>query len=363
MVNNTEYYRVLGIDKNASEADIKKAYRKQSLLNHPDKNPGDKRAAAEEKFKKIGEAYEVLSDPNKKEVYDQLGEEGLKGGGAPGGGGGFGGFPGGGGGGFSYHATDPNDIFNAFFSSSGGGGMGGMGGMEDLFGGMGSGGGRGGPRMRSSRMGGGMPGMGGGMPGGFGGGDPSPSQPPPPGEIVKPLALTLEELYKGGTKRLKITRHMRNGGQEEKILEVAYKAGWKKGTKIKFAGAGNEDEYGQSQTVTFVVEEKKHNRFERVDDDLITRLNITLSQALLGPDGGGPITKEVEQLDGRRIQVSLPEGQIVQPGQETRIAGEGMPVSKAGSAKRSGDLIVKWNVVFPTRITPAQKQELRKVLN
>lgn len=136
------------------------------------------------------------------------------------------------------------------------------------------------------------------------------------------------------------------------------------------------------RTVAFVVEEKKHSRFERVDDDLVVKLNITLSQALLGPDGGGTITKEVEQLDGKRIQVSLPDGvgliapsspisaavilteveQIVQPGQETRIAGEGMPVSKASSAKRKGDLIVKWNVVFPTRITPAQKQELRKVL-
>lgn len=121
----------------------------------------------------------------------------------------------------------------------------------------------------------------------------------------------------------------------------------------------------------FVVEEKKHPRFERVDDDLIVKVNITLSQALLGPDGGGRITKEIEQLDGKRIQVSPPEGvsctkteltQIIQPGQETRIAGEGMPVSKAGSAKRKGDMIVKWNVVFPSHITPTQKQELRKVL-
>lgn len=62
------------------------------------------------------------------------------------------------------------------------------------------------------------------------------------------------------------------------------------------------------RTVTFVVEEKKHSRFERVDDDLVIKLNLSLSQALLGPEGGGAITKEVEQLDGRRIQVTVPEG-------------------------------------------------------
>lgn len=94
---------------------------------------------------------------------------------------------------------------------------------------------------------GGMPGgMGGGMPGGFGA-EPSPSAPPPPGEITKPLALTLEELYKGGTKRLKLTRHLRNGGQEEKVLEIAYKAGWKKVSLSREGSrrvltAGNEDQ-------------------------------------------------------------------------------------------------------------------------
>ena len=131
------------------------------------------------------------------------------------------------------------------------------------------------------------------------------------------------------------------------------------------------------RTVVFVIEEKKHPRFERVDDDLTVTLNITLSQALLGPDGGGEITKEVNQLDGRRIPVTLPAGvslhhhlsiepslikQIVQPGQITKIAGEGMPVSKAASVKKQGDLLVKWNVVFPTTISTTQKQELRKVL-
>lgn len=114
-------------------------------------------------------------------------------------------------------------------------GSGGGGGQEDFFTNLGGGGGGRGGRGRSSRMGGGMggmpgmAGMGGGMPGGFGGGpEPSQSELPPLVDIVKPLALTLEELYKGGTKRLKITRHLKTGGQEEKILEVAYKAGWKK---------------------------------------------------------------------------------------------------------------------------------------
>jgi DnaJ family protein B protein 4 len=183
-----------------------------------------------------------------------------------------------------------------------GGGMGGMGGM---------GGGMGGFDM------GGMGGMGGGMPGGFGGQPERSEPPPPPQEVTKPLALTLEELYKGGTKRLKIT---------------------------------------------FIVETKPHPRFERDGDDLIVKLNITLSQALLGPDGGGSITKEIEQLDGRRINVSLPSGQIVQPGQETRVTGEGMPITKANSIKKKGDMIVRWNVVFPKSLTPPQKDALRKVL-
>lgn len=106
-------------------------------------------------------------------------------------------------------------------------------------------------------------------------------------------------------------------------------------------------------------------------------MNVTLSQALLGPDGGGAITKEVNQLDGRRVEVTLPEGvsfgrpvvgleltrkQIIQPGQETRVVGEGMPISKANSVKRKGDLIVRWNVVFPTSLPAQAKQELRKVL-
>jgi hypothetical protein len=117
--------------------------------------------------------------------------------------------------------------------------------------------------------------------------------------------LTLEELYKGGTKRLKITRRRKNGADEEKVLEIAYKAGWKKGTKIKFAGAGHEDEYGQGQTIVFVVEEKPHPRVKREDDDVVVSLDIPLLEALTG--SSTPM-KQVEQLDGRKINVPVPRG-------------------------------------------------------
>lgn len=115
------------------------------------------------------------------------------------------------------------------------------------------------------------------------------------------------------------------------------------------------------RTVAFVIEEKPHPRFERDGDDLIVKLNVTLAQALLGPEGGGRISKEIDQLDGRRIPVDAPAG-VIQPGAETRVAGEGMPVSKAGSIKKQGDLIVRWNVIFPNSLTSAQKDALRKVL-
>lgn len=124
-LNSDDYYKVLGLSKSASDSEIKKAYRKLAIKYHPDKNP-DNREKAEEQFKKVSEAYQVLSDSEKRQKYDQFGKAGLDGGG--------GGNPfGGGGGGFA----DPNDIFAAFFGGQdpfqsmfgGGGGMGGMGGF------------------------------------------------------------------------------------------------------------------------------------------------------------------------------------------------------------------------------------------
>ncbi|GHJ85804.1 hypothetical protein NliqN6_2206 [Naganishia liquefaciens] len=349
----TDYYKVLGVDKTASEADIKKAYKKAALKWHPDRNK-DNEEAASKKFKEISEAFEVLSDDNKRAVYDQYGEEGLKAGagGAPGGspfgaGMGGGGFPGGFGGG-GFHASDPNDLFSSIFGNMGGGGgdpfgMGG-GGSGFSF----SSGGFGGGAPRGSRR----PGM---------GQQTSSAPPPPPQEVTRPLALSLEELYKGGTKRLKITRRRADGSEEERVLEIAYKAGWKKGTKIKFAGAGHEDAHGQGQTIVFVVEEKPHPRFKREDDDVIVSLNVSLADALAGPAPGQPTERTIEHLDGRMIKVQLPKP-VIKPNQETRINGEGFPVTKVSSAKKVGDLVVRWNIIFPDRLTPSQADEVRKAL-
>ncbi|KAK9821669.1 hypothetical protein WJX74_006601 [Apatococcus lobatus] len=154
-VRDSKFYKALDVDPEADEATIKRAYRKQAVKWHPDRNP-DNKEKAEKRFKEIAAAYEILSDPEKRQIYDQYGEEGLEASsqGGPGGpGGGFNGFPGGfPGGGQRFHMRgDPFEMFNAFM---GGGGMGG-----------------GGSNVKFTMNGGGMPGgfMGGGMPGGMGG--------------------------------------------------------------------------------------------------------------------------------------------------------------------------------------------------
>jgi DnaJ family protein B protein 4 len=396
-----DYYKLLGISRDASEDEIKKAYKKMALKWHPDRNAGSEEAS--KKFKEISEAFEVLSDKNKRTIYDQVGEEGLKGGGpAPGAGfpgfSGGSGFPGGatftftsGPGGAStggFAPTDPHKMFERIFSQFGGGfggmggsgGLGGMGGMggPSGFGSMGGSSGFGGPssgRSGTSGMGRGSSifdddddiGGGGpffGMPGGMpserqsSGRQSSTSTPASaPSETTRPLKLSLEELYSGTTKHLKVSRRLLGGSTEEKVLEIQVLPGWKSGTKIRFPRAGNEQPNGEAQDLVFVVEEKPHEVFTREGDDLICRLKIPLVDALTGVDG----KKTVVALDGRKLQIPLPGG-VVKPNQETRIPNEGMPIRKQGSVKKKGDLIVRWDVVFPDRLTPTQKEGLRKLL-
>lgn len=189
------------------------------------------------------------------------------------------------------------------------------------------------------------------------------SAPPPAetSEITRPLALSLEDLYAGATKHLKVGRRLLSGRTEEKVLEIAVLPGWKSGTKIRFPRAGNEVSSSmgetQSQDLVFVVEEKPHARFSRSDSDLILKERVSLVDALLNTGG----TRTVQHLDGRRITVSLPTG-VIKPGAESRVAGEGMPIRKEGAVRRKGDLIVRWEVDFPERLTAAQKEGIKKVL-
>ena len=222
-----DYYQLLGVPRTASQEDIKKAYRKLALKWHPDRCSPDKKAEAQTKFQEIGEAFEVLSDVEKKRVYDQVGEEGLRGGfpGSDGsssssssGGGGNGGFHfngggGGGGPGMRSHFTHSNaeDIFRSFFGTSdpfaadGDSPFGGAGGLPFMMGGMGPGGG-----MRMNMNGGGM--NGGSGHGGF------PHQhasrqaqqqqqqaKTKAAPVNHTLFVTLEDLYTGTTKRMRIT--------------------------------------------------------------------------------------------------------------------------------------------------------------
>jgi DnaJ homolog subfamily B member 4 len=208
-----------------------------------------------------------------------------------------------------------------------------------------------------------MPGR---MPGGLGGnGGPRstrmPSQPSSKGvaptEVTRPLKLSLEDIYNGTTKHMKVSRRKLDGSTEERVLEIAVQPGWKQGTKIRFPRAGNEAADGRSQDLVFVVEDKPHPIFTRQGDDLIAKVNIPLVEALTNDSGG---KKQLEHLDGRKQQIQIPPG-VVKPGQETRIAGEGMPIRRKGTSGK-GDLIVRWEVKFPERLTAAQKEGVKKVL-
>lgn len=340
-----DYYQILGVPKGADEAELKKAYRKLAMKWHPDKNP-DNRAAAEAKFKDISEAYEVLSDPEKRQVFDQYGEEGLKAGGGPGGPGGPGGAH------FNFRSAE--DIFAEFF----GGGMGGDP-IAGLFGGGMRGGGMGGPF-------GGMAGMGGPMGGGgpFGGGMGGPMGgmghhgPPKDKPITRQLGCTLEELYSGSTRKMKITRTIwdasgRAARSEEEILEVAVKPGWKRGTKVTFKDKGDERPGRVAADMVFIIDEKPHARFKRDGDDLVLHRRVALADALCG------LEFQVQTLDGRTLRISTRD-EVISPNSTKVIRGEGMPLSKQPGSR--GNLLVKFEVVFPRALSASQKEQIRALL-
>lgn len=216
----------------------------------------------------------------------------------------------------------------------------------------------------SSGMPGGMPGgMGSGMGGGRRGFRQAQQQQQQyedakPPAIKRPFPISLEDLYKGAVKRLKVTRKLRDGAtgrpvSTDKILTINVKPGWKAGTKIRFPGEGDELENGQTQDIEFVVEEKPHSVYKREGDNLRITIQLTLVEALTG------FQKTIKTLDGRNLSVNNTKS-VIHSGQESRVLNEGMPNSKTG---KKGDLLITYDVKFPTSLTDAQKEGIKKALS
>jgi DnaJ family protein B protein 4 len=356
MVKDTKLYDLLGVSPSANETEIKKGYRKMALKYHPDKPDGDT-----EKFKEISEAFDILSSKEKRDIYDSYGLEAARRGGfvpPEANGGGAGGFPGGGAGGFpggysfsfggpgggdgGYHTFTTNDAFNIFsqFTNSGG-----LDGDDDLFSFLG-GAGRGGRSRGGAGFG---PGTGASPFGGYGGhGGFGAAQEKPPAFTIK-LPLSMEDLYNGVTKKMKITRK-RGHGSEEKILSVNIKPGWKAGTKVTYAGEGDQQLDGSLQDVVFVIEEKPHPIYKRNGDDLDAEIRLSLKEALVG------FERVFETLDGKKIRVS--NSSPVSPGRTIVYPDRGMPISKRPGAH--GKLVFTIKVEFPTTLTPQQRAAIEQ---
>ena len=362
MPASKDYYAILGVDRNADDDQLKKAYRKMAVKWHPDKNQ-DKKEKAEAKFKEIGEAYDVLSDKDKRAIYDQYGEAGLKGGppppdptqdaGMPGaqnipGGGGFKGF----GRSSAFSAQDAIRLFESMFGGEGGG---------FSFG-------------NDDAMGGSFPGIGGPF-GGMGGMGGVAKRPAP--EEYR-LALSLEDLFAGCRKKLKVTRRVHataktpedaraeaqraNGAvtmrETEEVVEVDVKPGWKAGTKLTFAAKGSEQpgHPGKPADLVVVIDEKPHAVFKRDGDDLVYVCAITLRQALCG------FKLTFRGVDGEDVVAQPATGEVTSPGGTVRVKGRGMPSCKRPGGR--GDVIVKVDRVdFPKRATETQRAGFKELLS
>merc|ERR1712110_469287 len=359
-----DYYRILGVARGASEDEVKKAYRKLALKYHPDKN---QTTGAEEKFKEIGEAYDVLSDKKKKEVYDQFGEEGLKGGlGGSAGGGGGGGMPNfdfgqSSGGHYSYHG-DPRATFSQFFGgsnpfasffSASPGGSNNFGGVhategmdidiEELIGGLGN-----------KNMGGQF-----GRPSNFGnyGGVPSKQAKVQDTTIEKEIPVSLEEIAKGAEKEMKISRkvHHEDGRvtTEDKVLKITVKPGWKSGTKVTFSQEGDKFPGRTPADIAFVIRDKPHPVFSRDGTNLNYTYKIPLREALCGS------VVQVPTLEGKKVGINCSE--VIKPTTTKRLQGYGLPFPK--EPNRRGDLIVSFDVLFPDAVSTTSKRTLYEALS
>ena len=312
-----DYYAVLGVPKTATQAEIKKAYRRLARELHPDKNPGD--ADAERRFKEANEANAVLSDPEQRRRYDELGAnwQAYDNAGFPGGAtdwAGFGGAPGGVR--WETRRVSPEDLggFSDFFRA--------------FFGGEAS------PR-------GATPTQGFDQVFDFGNlGGAAPRVVGRPAEAHATAEVTLAEVAQGAERMVSV---------DGRRLQARIPAGVTDGAKIRLRGAVKDPNGGPAGDVVITVRVKPDSRFERRGADLVTELPLTLAEALLGAE----------------VPVPLPAGSVklrvrpnTQNGQEIHIPGRGLP-RRGGSGK--GDLVVRTRIVLPT-LEDKAREELAKVL-
>jgi DnaJ-class molecular chaperone len=293
-----DYYATLGVSKTATEAEIKKAYRKLARTHHPDLNPGDK--AAEARFKDVNEAYEVLGDAEKRRKYDELGanwrayEQAPSGGDA-----GWSSAPGGGR--ATYRTMTPEEMQELF---------GGQDPFSDFFHTFFSGGGAR-TQARSRRT----------------ASRPRPAEAPT-------LEMTLEEVFRGATRRLVIS-----GDDAERTVDVRIPAGVRDGASVRVAGKnGTGDVY-------LTVKVLPHSAFERKGNDLYVRASVPVTTAVLGGEVSVPALGE------SNLRLKVPEG--TRSGRLLRLRGHGMPV--VGSDTR-GDLYATVDVQVPSALTPEERR-------
>ena len=367
MAEKRDYYEVLGVEKNASAEDIKKAYRKKAIQYHPDKNPGDKEA--EEKFKEAAEAYEVLSDPQKRQRYDQFGHAGM---------GGAGGFSGGG--------MSMEDIFTHFGDIFQGAGFD-LGDIGEMF--MGGGGRSRGPRVRRGS------------------------------DMRVKVRLTLEDIATGCEKKIKVrklvqckdcngtgsadgrtetcptckgsgrtVRQQRGifgmmqvqsecetcggegtviknkcpkcGGQgvvrDEEIITITIPAGVMAGMQLTVPGKGNAaPRGGVNGDLLVLIEEEEHKDFVRQDSDLIYNLLLDMPTAVLG----GQV--QIPTLTGD-VKITITPG--TQPGKVLRMRGKGLPrIDQYGRNYGVGDLLINVGVYIPEHLSKDEKKLVEQLQN
>lgn len=306
-----KFYEVLGVTETATEDDIKKAYRKMALKYHPDKN---KSPEAENQFKSVSEAYEVLGDKAKRDKYDKFGDNpvhptcppkahfqpafnpNV----------------------FQFFGAHPQD-FTKFFPYV----------SQPR-----------GPRNRAKRN-----------------ANVPPAQRKKDPPINHDLFVSLEDLLFGCTKKMRIEKNVLNTDgvsthRESKVLTINVKPGWKAGTKVTFSEEGDEGYNVIPADIVFTVKDKEHNLFTRDGADVRYGCHVTLKQSLCGAD------LEIPTLTGETI--ILEKSDVIRPGAEHRFLGRGLPNPR--DELRRGDLIVTFHIVFPDDLGDSAKKILKECL-